>query len=78
MPDTPLGRLTMLELPDDEFVTIELVSDPSAGAVDGLSPIGDPEGPRTAWLTDPDGNRIELVQWPPGHPEGMTATDLAT
>ncbi len=30
----------------------------------------------TAWLTDPDGNRIELVQWPPGHPEGMTQADL--
>ena len=30
---------------------------------------------RTAWITDPDGNRIELVQWPPGHPEGITAAD---
>ena len=30
----------------------------------------------TAWLTDPDGYRIELVQWPPGHPEGMTRGDL--
>jgi lactoylglutathione lyase len=30
----------------------------------------------TAMLTDPDGNRIELVQWPPGHPDGMTAPDL--
>ena len=26
----------------------------------------------TSWLTDPDGYRIELVQWPPGHPAGMT------
>ena len=25
----------------------------------------------TAWMVDPDGNRIELVQWPPGHPEGI-------
>ena len=32
---------------------------------------------QTAWLTDPDGNRIELVQWPPGHPDGMTAADFA-
>jgi lactoylglutathione lyase len=31
----------------------------------------------TAWLTDPDGNRIELVQWPPGHPDGMTEADWA-
>jgi len=32
---------------------------------------------RTSWLTDPDGYRIELVQWPPGHPTGMTAADFA-
>ena len=31
----------------------------------------------TAWLADPDGNRIELVQWPPGHADGMTAADWA-
>ncbi|MET8868972.1 hypothetical protein ABZW11_39105 [Nonomuraea sp. NPDC004580] len=31
----------------------------------------------TSWLTDPDGYRIELVQWPPGHPPGMTAADFA-
>ncbi len=33
-------------------------------------------GPRTAWLVDPDGYRIELVQWPPGHPVGMTRADF--
>ncbi|HET6743669.1 MAG TPA: VOC family protein [Kribbella sp.] len=27
---------------------------------------GGPDGPKTAWLTDPDGYRIELVEWPPG------------
>jgi lactoylglutathione lyase len=32
---------------------------------------------RTSWLTDPDGYRIELVQWPPGHPAGMTSADFA-
>lgn len=31
----------------------------------------------TAWIVDPDGNRIELVQWPAGHLDGMTATDFA-
>jgi lactoylglutathione lyase len=38
-----------------------------------------PDGSDTLWtamLADPDGYRIELVQWPPGHPEGMTASDL--
>ncbi len=35
-----------------------------------------PHGPRTSWLTDPDGYRIELVQWPAGHPDGITAVDF--
>ena len=36
-----------------------------------------PHGPRTSWLTDPDGYRIELVQWPAGHPDGISAADFA-
>jgi lactoylglutathione lyase len=104
-PDTPLGRLTALKLPGDEFVSIELAHDPRGRAVDagnGLShfvvqvesmdatiraltahgiEVEDPTAPdgsddfRTASTTDPDGNRIELVQWPPGHADGMTAAD---
>jgi lactoylglutathione lyase len=35
-----------------------------------------PDGPRTALLEDPDGYRIELVQWPAGHPDGLTAADF--
>lgn len=47
----------------------------------GLSPgapelPGGPDGPRTAWLEDPDGYRIELVEWPAGHPDGLTAADF--
>ncbi|MGW0686315.1 VOC family protein [Streptomyces sp. NPDC002754] len=34
---------------------------------------GGPEGPKTSWLTDPDGYRIELVEWPPESPDGITA-----
>ena len=30
---------------------------------------------RTAWVTDPDGYRIELVQWPEGHADGLSAAD---
>jgi lactoylglutathione lyase len=26
---------------------------------------GGPDGPKTSWLLDPDGYRIELVEWPP-------------
>ena len=39
---------------------------------------GGPDGPQTSWLTDPDGYRIELVQWPPGHPDGITAADFGS
>jgi lactoylglutathione lyase len=105
VPETPFGHLTMLKLPDDDFVTIELVHDPSnsevaigtglnhfviqvasmdatvtelaASGVDADTP-GSPDGPedfRRTWITDPDGNRIELVQWPAGHPDGITAAD---
>ncbi|WP_449349654.1 VOC family protein [Streptomyces shaanxiensis] len=38
---------------------------------------GGPNGPKTSWLTDPDGYRIELVEWPPGHAAGITAADFS-
>ncbi|MGY2703809.1 ester cyclase [Nocardioides sp. HB32] len=105
VPDTPIGHLTMLKLPREPFVSLELVHDPSRGEVepggfnhlvvavdDVRAAVGhcadggieteeptSPDGSSTFWtamLTDPDGYRIELVQWPPGHPEGMTAGDL--
>jgi lactoylglutathione lyase len=34
------------------------------------------DGPHASWLCDPDGYRIELVQWPSGHPDGITAADF--
>ena len=104
---TPLGDLTMLKLPDDEVVTVELVHGPGTGAPGTGSPLshfvvqvesmdatiaalaargisadepGSPDGSDdflTSWVTDPDGNRIELVQWPAGHPVGITAADWA-
>ena len=97
----------MIKLPDDEFVTIELVHQPGfdgsargpglshvaivvesmATTLAGLAARGiDAEAPTspdgsedflTAAITDPDGNRIELVQWPPGHPAGLSAADWA-
>ena len=105
VPETEFGSLTMLKLPRDEFVTIELVHDQARGEVgagglqhfviqvesvrDTITEVADrgieveppasPDGSAdfwTAWVTDPDGNRIELVQWPAGHPDGMTAADL--
>lgn len=50
-------------------------------AANGIVPDGPPASPdgsneiQTAWISDPDGNRIELVQWPPGHAEGITSAD---
>jgi lactoylglutathione lyase len=38
---------------------------------------GGADGPRTSWITDPDGYRIELVQWPAGHADGITKADFA-
>jgi lactoylglutathione lyase len=106
VPETEFGTLTMLKLPGDEFVTLELVHDPRRGTghPGGLNHLviqvesmqatvgrlaergieveapGSPDGSEefwTAWVTDPDGYRIELVQWPAGHPDGMTAADFA-
>ncbi|HEX8105059.1 MAG TPA: VOC family protein [Solirubrobacteraceae bacterium] len=106
VPSTPMGQLTMLKLPGDEFVTLELVAGPDGSVQSGGSlnhfvirvesmraalaelearglrrgPAESPDGSGemlTAWISDPDGNRIELVQWPPGHPDGMTAADFA-
>lgn len=31
----------------------------------------------TSWLADPDGYRIELVEWPSGHADGITAADFS-
>jgi lactoylglutathione lyase len=33
-------------------------------------------GPRVCNLHDPDGYRIELVEWPAGHADGMTTADF--
>ena len=108
VPDTPLGHLTMLKLPGDPFVTLELVAggDPAAGCtghrlshlviqvdslddtlaalrvrgIDAEAPTS-PDGSadfRTTWIVDPDGTRIELVQWPSDHPVGMTTADFGT
>jgi lactoylglutathione lyase len=104
VPDAPIGHLTMLKLPRDEFVTLELVHDPSVAdtSAPGFSHfaihvesleatvarltaagirsegIASPAPDlHTTTITDPDGRTIELVQWPPGHPEGMTSVDWA-
>jgi lactoylglutathione lyase len=60
---------------DDLSATIQSLS--QAGLKPGpVERPGGPDGPQTAWLTDPDGYRIELVQWPPEHAYGITAADF--
>jgi lactoylglutathione lyase len=105
VPATEFGDLTMLKLPDDDVVSLELVHQPDAGRIDprGLSHLviqvedlfhtvtrlrvrgiqvdqpSSPDGSDDFWtttLTDPDGYRIELVQWPVGHADGMTDADF--
>lgn len=105
VPDPPVGHLTMLKLPGDPFVTIELVHEPgrNVSVTTGLSHFvvqvesmgaaiaelaakgieaeepSSPDGSDdflTSWAVDPDGNRIELVQWPPGHADGITSADF--
>jgi len=106
--ETPIGDLTMLKLPADEFVSIELVHDRDHGATgsgNALShlviatqsmadtvaelssraiDVETPTSPNgsddflTTTIVDPDGNRIEIVQWPPGHPAGFTAADFTS
>ncbi|TWD82661.1 lactoylglutathione lyase [Kribbella amoyensis] len=38
---------------------------------------GGPDGPTTAWLIDPDGYRIELVEWPPDYLENLSTDDAS-
>lgn len=110
VPGTPIGDLTMLKLPADEFVTIELVHDPDPDHDEGRAgtalshlviatdsmhdTVADlsardivaeaptsPDGSDdflTSVIVDPDGTRIEIVQWPPGHPAGFTAGDFTS
>jgi lactoylglutathione lyase len=105
VPRTPMGKLSMLKLPGDEAVSLELVHDPARDGEEqaalshlvvhvedmrvavatlesrGITaePPTSPDGSDdfwTSWVTDPDGVRIELVQWPPGHAAGMTGDDF--
>ena len=60
---------------DDVADTVEALT--HAGLTPGpVERPGGPDGPQTSWLTDPDGYRIELVQWPPGHPDGLAESDF--
>jgi lactoylglutathione lyase len=70
--DSPLSHF-VIQVEDMEATRLQL----AARGVDvdePNSPDGSPDF-WTAMLADPDGNRIELVQWPAGHADGITAAD---
>jgi lactoylglutathione lyase len=91
-PGEPVATLELVHRPnagpveiggfDHLAVQVDNLAETRATLTDlGLTPgeaelPGGPEGPRTAWLDDPDGYRIELVEWPAGHPYGLTAADF--
>ena len=93
LPEEPAATLELVHRVDDgpveaggfDHLAIQvdaLVTTVEALTEAGLEPEpvqfpGGPDGPKTSWLTDPDGYRIELVEWPPGHPDGLTAADFA-
>jgi lactoylglutathione lyase len=59
---------------DDLAATLPALSEAGLETAEIERP-GGPDGPQTSWLTDPDGYRMELVQWPPGH-SGLTAASF--
>ncbi|WP_208720167.1 hypothetical protein [Amycolatopsis circi] len=61
----------MRKLPEDEFVTVELVhdGDPVERGTDVSHLVVQVESMADTL------DRIELVQWPAGHLDGMTAAD---
>jgi lactoylglutathione lyase len=60
---------------DDLAATVDVLSRRGLQPEPEQQPAG-PDGPRTSWLSDPDDYRIELVQWPAGHADGITAADF--
>ncbi len=60
---------------DDLHATVARLAAHGLQADATSSPNGS-EGFWTTWLTDPDGYRIELVQWPTGHADGLTRADF--
>jgi len=92
-PDEPAVSLELVHRPAEHpvdpggFDHLAVQVDDLAATLDrltreGLKPgplewPGGPDGPCIAFLTDPDGYRIELVQWPPDHPDGITRADFS-
>jgi lactoylglutathione lyase len=84
LPDEPAVSLELVHRPADGpvetggfshlAIEVESLSDTikrltAAGLEPGPEELpGGPDGPKTSWLVDPDGYRVELVEWPPSGP----------
>ena len=82
LPDEPAVSLELVHRPTDGPVVVggfahfaieveSLSATVDRLAAGGLEPgavelPGGPDGPKTSWVMDPDGYRIELVEWPAG------------
>jgi lactoylglutathione lyase len=60
---------------DDLDSTLADLAQKGIGFDEPQHPAGE-NGPKTSWVRDPDGYRIELVERPPGHPDGITRADF--
>lgn len=60
----------------DDLVAALAGLDAEGVAHPGIERPGGAAGAAVCNLRDPDGYRIELVQWPPGHPDSMTGADF--
>ena len=74
-PVSDIGAVNHLVVQVDDLDAT--IADLAGRAITAEPPTQPGPGIWTAWLTDPDGYRIELVQWPPGHPAGFTPADFS-
>jgi lactoylglutathione lyase len=72
-PGTGISHL-VIQVESLDTITAALAAEGTATGPPGLP--GGAAGPRTSWITDPDGYRIELVQWSAGHADGITGADF--
>lgn len=60
---------------DDLTATLADLAAQGVAFAEPQRPAGE-DGPYTCFLLDPDEYRLELVEWPPGHPDDMTRADF--
>lgn len=89
-PDEPATTLELVHRPgeftggglDHLAIQVDSITDTirdltAAGLEPGAAQFpGGSDGPKTSEIIDPDGYRIELVEWPPGH-DGITDADFS-